>query len=615
MRRLEGPRPPQPIDDIRPQTLDDLAYIAEKTPTSLYDISVRAGPILERALKQLRARDPSLLEGTGAYKAAIIASVVAHLNPAESERQRRNGHAAKEALTKKRIAEACTAASELVREQQQSARPRLLLTHHKARDSRAQELVAVPSTRRARGKHPEPGVGVLHMAGPSSVQESKGTLSLGDSARAGERNWRAFVHTELYGELKRHFPDRQSWDAFCRDFEIAVASFPVLKGQFAEKKRQMEEARHKREKKSKSEASIMQEQMRIFTKDSKESEFPYDETILERFFPINDIEPTAAANAPISDAPPAAPDTSPLSDDPAVQPAAADDAGGIGADTLAGGTGSDAMVSGVTGDAGDVGASGGAPGATDAIPAAGAAATAGTRDAVPPAADPVLPAAADPNVVPAPRIDPIPAPAADAVPHVEPAIDAAAAARRAHLEAQIAYYRGILAEVQAREGHAAAHAGDAPHGADAHGPDAGHDHPPGGGEHPPHGDGHDAGHGGGGHHGDHGAHGHGHDHGHGHHAPPHFPRNLSEWGSLFAAVGIGSWNVLKFMWKYVVHPTVHAAGYVASGDPKHPWQSFWKNISGEFKKAFKMKGGGGGGGHGGGGHADHSHGGGGGGHH
>lgn len=99
---------------------------------------------------------------------------------------------------------------------------------------------------------------------------------------------------------------------------------------------------------------------------------------------------------------------------------------------------------------------------------------------------------------------------------------------------------------------------------------------------------------------------HGHAHGHDSHGEPwHLPRNFYEWGQLGAATFLGAWNVTKWLWNYVVHPTVHAAGYIASGDAKHPWATFWSNIKKEFGKPFSKKGGGGGhggGSHGGGGH-------------
>lgn len=125
------------------------------------------------------------------------------------------------------------------------------------------------------------------------------------------------------------------------------------------------------------------------------------------------------------------------------------------------------------------------------------------------------------------------------------------------------------------------------HAVDAHG--RGHDaHPPGG-------------------------HGHGavHGHDHGHHEPWHFPRNLSEAGYLAFAIGIGTWNVAKFLWQFVLHPIIHTAGYVISGDPKHPWKTFWDGFTGDLKKAFFGKSGGGGKSHGGGGHGGGGHGGGG----
>lgn len=109
-----------------------------------------------------------------------------------------------------------------------------------------------------------------------------------------------------------------------------------------------------------------------------------------------------------------------------------------------------------------------------------------------------------------------------------------------------------------------------------------------------------------------GGHAHGEHHGHAHHdhgEPWHLPRNLNEWGWLGAATIIGAWNVTKWLWNYIVHPTVHAAGYIASGDAKHPWATFWSNIKKEFGKPFSKKGGGGG--HGGGSHGGGSHGGGG----
>lgn len=100
----------------------------------------------------------------------------------------------------------------------------------------------------------------------------------------------------------------------------------------------------------------------------------------------------------------------------------------------------------------------------------------------------------------------------------------------------------------------------------------------------------------------HAAGGHGHD-AHGHGEPWHLPRTMGEWGWLGVASAIGAWNVTKWLWKYIVHPTVHAAGYVATGDMKHPWKTFWSNIKKEFAKPFSKKGGGGG--HASGGHGHH----------
>lgn len=140
------------------------------------------------------------------------------------------------------------------------------------------------------------------------------------------------------------------------------------------------------------------------------------------------------------------------------------------------------------------------------------------------------------------------------------------------------------------DAHPTPHSPDAHPTPDRHG--AGHDaHPPGG----------------------HG-HGHGHGDGHGHGEPWHLPRNASEAGYLIAAIGIGTWNVAKFFWQFVLHPIIHTTGYVISGDPKHPWKTFWDGFTGDLKKAFFGKSGGGGkshgGGHGGGGHGGGGHGGG-----
>lgn len=107
------------------------------------------------------------------------------------------------------------------------------------------------------------------------------------------------------------------------------------------------------------------------------------------------------------------------------------------------------------------------------------------------------------------------------------------------------------------------------------------------------------------------AHDHGHDHTHGHgdhhHGESwHLPRNRSEAGELGIAVLIGAWNLVKAL--YHLHQwMVHATGYILTGDSKHPWQTLWKNVSGEFKKGLGLKSGGGHGGGGGGHGGGHGH--------
>jgi hypothetical protein len=274
-----------------------------------------------------------------------------------------------------------------------------------------------------------------------------------------------------------------------------------------------------------------------------------------------------------------------------------------GADTMAGGAGTDSIAGG-EGD--------------DTIPAAAGGGAAGGE---PPKT---------PSDPPAPGSDPEPTPRAAAAAE-DPAV---LAAKWAELQAEIAKSRALEAQLAAiragtdrilsapapapapapvdhaiepaprptpdhtpttepaphtPDAHPAPHSPDAHPTADRHG--AGHDaHPPGG----------------------HG-HGHGHGDGHGHGEPWHLPRNASEAGYLIAAIGIGTWNVAKFFWQFVLHPIIHTTGYVISGDAKHPWKSFWDGFTGDLKKAFFGKGGGGkshGGGHGGGGHGGGGHGGG-----
>ena len=100
-------------------------------------------------------------------------------------------------------------------------------------------------------------------------------------------------------------------------------------------------------------------------------------------------------------------------------------------------------------------------------------------------------------------------------------------------------------------------------------------------------------------------------HGHGHGEPWHLPRNISEWGWLGAAVGVGLWEAAKFFFKNIGMPLAHSVGYIISGDAKHPWQTLFKRTGTIFHTAFsgflKKKGGSShgsdhGGGHGGGGH-------------
>lgn len=224
------------------------------------------------------------------------------------------------------------------------------------------------------------------------------------------------------------------------------------------------------------------------------------------------------------------------------------------------------------------------------------------------------------------------APAAPATPDVAAEQRGALIASIREMEARVAALRADNERRRAAL-EAAAAAGGGGHGEPPGG--GGHGEPPGhgGGEHGPIGhEGHTAGREDGhaghdahahaspdahAHAAGHGAHGHdSHGHGsHGHGEPMHLPRNLREWGWFGAALGLGTWYATKFFFKNVAHPIWHTLGYVLSGDAKNPWSSFFKNIGGEFKKAFKLKGGGGGGGHGGG--HDHGHGGGhgGGGHH
>lgn len=100
----------------------------------------------------------------------------------------------------------------------------------------------------------------------------------------------------------------------------------------------------------------------------------------------------------------------------------------------------------------------------------------------------------------------------------------------------------------------------------------------------------------------HGGHDHKHDHAHG--LELHLPRNLYEWEEAGVAVALGCWYVfIKLPW--MLHQFfVDAFSYILTGDTRHPWQTLWKNISGEFKKGLGLKGGGGGG-HGGGGGGGH----------
>jgi hypothetical protein len=112
-----------------------------------------------------------------------------------------------------------------------------------------------------------------------------------------------------------------------------------------------------------------------------------------------------------------------------------------------------------------------------------------------------------------------------------------------------------------------------------------------------------------GNHGGHESHGHDHAHGHGHGEPWHLPRDWYEWQEAGLALGLGIWYAIKGLFhlhKWMVEGTL----YILTGDTKHPWQTLWKNVTGELKKALKFKGGGGGGGHESAGHGGGGHGGG-----
>jgi cell division septum initiation protein DivIVA len=76
------------------------------------------------------------------------------------------------------------------------------------------------------------------------------------------------------------------------------------------------------------------------------------------------------------------------------------------------------------------------------------------------------------------------------------------------------------------------------------------------------------------------------DHGHGHGEKWHVPRTMGELGWLALATAYGVGYTLRFFWQFVLHPVIHTAGYVLSGDPKHPWTSFWNGFTGDIKKAF-----------------------------
>lgn len=252
-------------------------------------------------------------------------------------------------------------------------------------------------------------------------------------------------------------------------------------------------------------------------------------------------------------------------------------------DAQSGVQGADAVTVGA-GDAADAAATDAAvlAAATDDV-GGGAAADA----PAPLAANPIIPAPAgapaDPVMGDVPPLPAVPPPASPdrVVPDYNALRDAYRAAE-ARVQAQIDALRAENAAQEARL--AAPREPAAPHSPDAH-----HDHHAGdGGGHGHDGGGHDAG----GHAGGHGAHGgHDHGHGHGHHEPLHLPRNLSEWGSLVAAVAFGIGALVKGAWTYVTHPILHALGYVITDEKKTPWTKLVSNLGDGFKKMFGFKGG------------------------
>lgn len=374
------------------------------------------------------------------------------------------------------------------------------------------------------------------------------------------RDWRRWVKHEMYPEIKRRYPDPGAWERFLVEYGDALGGDADALALLTKKRQAMKRSAQLPVRKDGEDdaaygaraASAWQQQMRVFTTDTKESPFPFSVDALEKMFGSGDTAGSTRAQSGESVA---------VETDHDAVPADSSVEGEELEDGLLGGSGNDTLAAAAAPDT---------PVGAEAAPEVD----------IPPTAEPGTPA--DDRVESV--AEPVPAESAEPA---EPDADAAAAQEAARLRAEIVRIDQEIVRVRAEGDAAEADARDflARAGRDTAREDSRDPSPEPApveesAEHPPE-------------------------------SSLHAQRSfLRDFGTGFADASVGliyaAGAFIGWTYRELFMPTLNAFVGAIAGDQKHPWQTLWKKMKG-LVPSFSLKGGGG---HGGGHDHGHAHGGG-----